>query len=187
MVAELQQLGVTHGHKVTLSKRAFSVEDEDSLHNRHWALVFACSGQTDQYEYVAKLANDAGVLVCLPDNHQPDNAASFIVPAIRKRGLLRIAVSAEGYSDALAKALLSRIESSLGGRIDKYMLVAEEVKERINGLYANEKLSEEDRRQILERLAQSEEVILAFQRENFDDALQLIDMVINETRDPATI
>jgi siroheme synthase-like protein len=187
MVAELAELGVTHGHRVTLSRRPFSVEDEDQMQSRHWSLVFACSGQADQDDYVAKLANDAGVLACLPDNHEPVNAASFYVPAIRKRGLLRIAVGTEGYSSALAKALLERIEASLGGRIDKYMLVAEEIKSRIAALDANESLTENDRRQILHRLSQSEEVILAFQRENFEEALQLVDMVINESRDPATI
>jgi siroheme synthase-like protein len=187
MVAELQELGVTHGHKVKLSRRAFSLEDEDALQKRNWALVFACSGQPDQDDYVAKLANDAGVLVCMPDDHDPASRASFFVPAIRKRGLIRIAVATEGYSHALAKALLERIEASLGGRIDKYMLVADSLRERVNALCGNEAITENDRRHILQRLTQSEEVILAFQRENFDEALQLVDMVINESRDPATI
>lgn len=185
MVAELGELAVTHGHRLSLSRRAFSVEDEDRLQARHWLLVFACSGSADQDEYMAKLAGEAGVLCCLPDNHEPVNAATFYVPAIRKRGLLRVAVGVDGFSSALAKALLERIEASLGGRIDKYMLVAEQLKERIAALYANEALSEDERRQTLTRLAQSEEVILAFQREHFDEALQMVDLVISESRDPA--
>lgn len=190
MVSELQELGVTHGHRVTLHKRAFSLDDEDQLARRAYVLVFACSGQRDQNEYIAKLATEVGVLVTLPDSHEPPTASqhsTFHVPAIRKRGLIRIAVSTEGYSQPLAKSLLERIESSLGGRIDKYMLVTESVRERINAIYANENLSEDERHQILQRLAESEEIILALQRENFEEALQLVDMVINEQRDHATI
>lgn len=190
MVAELQELGVTHGHRVTLHRREFSLVDEDQLAHRAYLLVFACSAQRDQNEYIAKLANDAGVLVALPDSHEPASASphsSFNVPAIRKRGLIRIAVSTEGYSQPLAKCLLERIEASLGGRIDKYMLVAESVRDRVNAVCTNEELSEDERHRILQRLAESEEIILAFQRENFDEALQLVDMVIHEQRDPATI
>lgn len=187
MVAELQELAITHGHRVTLHKRAFSLEDEDSIAKRSYLLVFACSGQFDQDDYVARLAQEAGVLCAMPENHEPVNAASFSVPAIRKRGLLRIAVSTEGYSNALARSLLGRIESSLGGRIDKYMLVAEAIKDRVSALYNNDQISEGERQQILRRVAESEEIILAFQRENFEEALQLLDMVVGEVGDPAAI
>jgi siroheme synthase-like protein len=187
MVVEPQELGVTHSHRVTLHRRDFSLADEDNLSKRAYVMAFACSGQYDQDDYIAKLANDAGVLCCIPDNHEPTNNASFLVPAIRKRGLLRIAVSTDGYSQALAKSLLERIEASLGGRIDKYMLSAKAISERIAALYSNDQLTDDDRRQVLRRLAESEEIILAFQRENFEEAMQLVDMVISETRDPAAI
>lgn len=187
MVMELQELGITHSHKLTLHRRDFSLADEDTMIKRAYVLVFACSGQPDQDDYVARIAQEAGLLCCMPDNHEPASSASFLVPAIRKRGLLRIAVSTEGYSQALSKSLLERIESSLGGRIDRYMLVADSVKERIAALYSNECLTEAERRHILQRLAESEEIILAFQRENFEEAIQLMDMVITEVRDVAVI
>ncbi len=187
IVVELQELGVTHAHKLTLHRRDFSLADEDVIGKRTYVLVFACSGQPDQDDYVARVAQEAGLLCCMPDNNEPTSSASFLVPAIRKRGLLRIAVSTEGYSQALAKSLLERIESSLGGKIDKYMLVADSVKERIVALYSNESVSEVERRHILQRLGESEEIILAFQRENFEEAIQLMDMVIAEVRDAAVI
>ena len=187
MVHEIQELAVTYGHKLQVQRRNLSLQDEDAIASHRYTLVIACSGSADQDEYVVKLANQSGTLVALPDNHEIGNEASFIIPAIRKRGHIKISVSTDGFSNALSRALLERIESSLGGRIDKYMIVLDAFREKIAALYSNDQLTDDERKHVLRRLAESEELILAFQRENFDEAIQLAELIISESKDPAAI
>lgn len=184
-VSELQDASVTYGHRIALQKRAFGLEDEDKIAAGHFVLVFACSNSADENEYVAKLANDAGILVCMPDSGEPLSTATFVVPSVRKRGHVKIAVSTDGYCPALARTLLERIESSLGGKIDNYVIFLDGLRERLVRL-ENEFSTDNERQQFLRRLTESEELILAFQRENFEEAAQLVEMIVAEVREPAS-
>lgn len=185
VVSEITDISVTHSHRLQLKKRAFSIEDEDAIANRAYSLVFICTGTADLDEYISKLCTQSGLFFCLPDNHELESDANFVMPAIRKRGHIKISVSTDGFSHALARSLLERVESSLGTRLDKYMVAVDSFKEKLSALYDGDTFSEVDRKHILRKLAESEELILAFQRENFEEALQLADMVIAEIKDAA--
>ncbi len=188
VVSELMELAVTHGHRVSIQQRPLSRSDEESIARRQYMLVLACTGDSEQDKHIARLASESGVLVSLPENLEVASPASFIVPAIRKRGHVKIAVSTDGLSAALSRALLERIETSLGSKIDKYVLFLEALRERLLKLDTELKgKNDESRQQILRRLSESEELNLAFQRENFEEALQLLERVIAEVKETSTI
>lgn len=176
MMAELGDLALTYGQQLTLVKRKFSLEDEDKINQRAYMLVFACSGEVDQNIYVANLSREAGVLVSSPDGQELLVDSSFVLPAMRKRGHVKIAVSTDGLSFPLARTLLERIEASLGSKIDMYVLFLERLREKL----VNAKRSIEQEQAIVRRLGESEEILLAFQRENFEEAENLATAIMLE-------
>jgi precorrin-2 dehydrogenase/sirohydrochlorin ferrochelatase len=87
------------------SRRSF--QDQDL---RQVSLVFAATDSRVVNARVAGLALEKGLLVCVAD--QPGEG-NFSLPAVAQAGPLSLAVSTDGASPALAKALRLRLEREL--------------------------------------------------------------------------
>jgi precorrin-2 dehydrogenase / sirohydrochlorin ferrochelatase len=184
-VSEIRDLMVTHPERISLQQREFSQLDRERIGAGHYLLVYACTNSEEENSRVLEVAATAKVLAHSVD--APDRSA-FIVPSVLKRGHLKVAVSTDGLVPVLARAVRRKIEASLGTEIDKYVLFIRALREKLVELETDPQLGNPaDRRKIARRLAESEEIFLALQRENFEEANHLVSMIIAEAREAANV
>lgn len=107
---------------------------------------------TDSEEANRRIADEAGsndILVNIVD--RPD-LCGFLVPSVVERGDLKIAISTNGKSPALAKKMRKTLEKKFGREYADFLKLLGAARRRLKGLYPND---EEKRRRILERLVHS--------------------------------
>lgn len=90
--------------------------------------AFIVIAATSSEELNTRIARDAGYLVNVVDMPSEGN---YIVPSIVKRGPLTIAISTEGTSPAVSKAVRKEIESHYSREFALYLRFAETVRKRV--------------------------------------------------------
>lgn len=185
VLPEIDDLVPVHGSRVRIHRRSFAEEDAARIKAREFFLVMACTNSEEENLRVGQAARSDGVLVHVVDNL---DLSDFVVPKVVKRGHLKIAVSSDGLSPAVDRAVRARVESALGVQIDKYVLFLGFLRERLLALETDPRLAEPgSRRKAARRLAESEEIYLAVQRENFDEAARLVQQIVAEEQDAARV
>lgn len=189
MVTELQETALAYGDRITLIRRDFEDQDSDALQNGKYVLVFAFYTKEEDNSRVLEAAKEARVLAFACDNPEESD---YITPSLIRRGHLKIGVSTDALSPPLERALVERIEATFVGEIDKYTLFLNAMQERITRLLNDRHLSQPAIfRRVMRRLAESEEIFLALQRRNFEEANHLAEAIVfeikSEFNEPATL
>lgn len=181
VVPEIQEMAITLGPKITIQKRAFGDEDEAKVRAREFVIVVGCSDSDDDNLRLLEISRQASVPVYLPDSPEQSD---FILPVVVKRGHVKIGIATDGLSRQVEEALGLRIKASLGSQLDKYVLFLNSFREKLVELEADPQLGNPAAlRKIARRLAEAEELLLAIQRENFEEAQQLVEQVILEEQE----
>ncbi len=173
VMSEIQELAITHGHRLKVLRGRLDELLEEKIKIADYLLVLALNNRANENSRILKAASDAGVLCYGLDQIE---ASSYLIPAIFKRGHLKIGVSSDGVCPSLEQALLHRIEASLVSEIDKHVLFANLVADRL-GL-----LDPKIRQKVARILADSAELYSAIQRGNFEEATSILDATISDTR-----
>jgi precorrin-2 dehydrogenase/sirohydrochlorin ferrochelatase len=95
---------------IGVRRRAYQQGDMAGHH-----LVYAATGDAELSRRLFEEARQLNILINVADT--PD-CCSFIVPSVIRRGRLQIAISTEGASPALSRALRQRMESWLGDELE---------------------------------------------------------------------
>lgn len=172
---EVKELALTHSHRLrVLSIKPKEVTDEKVLSG--YCMVFAYIEDQKERRAVVEAARRAGVMVT-----EPDGDGDFQIPRWIKRGHVKIAVSADGLSSSLEKALINRIEAETCNDLDGYCLYLEFVEDRISTLpmpinpRAQELLVER-----LKDLSDSAEIERAIKRNSFQEAERLFETKLEQ-------
>jgi len=178
IMAELTELATTFGDKLRVKKQGFTESEEALLKQGHYFMVFAYAKKPEDNTKLLNAAKQHKILACsIDDSHVSD----FLVPAMLKRGHLKVSVSTDGLSPPLERAILQRIEANFVNDIDKYVLFLNRMREKITSLSDElPDLSAREMREVLGRLHQSEEIFLALRRNNIEEADLLVDRIINQ-------
>ncbi len=185
VIAEIQELLLTHGEKIHIFKKQFGSEEETKIANKEYALVFALNNKSSDNNIVVDAAIKNNVLVSVTGTYaNAFKPANFIVPAFRKRGKINVSVSFDGLIHPLAKTFLGRIEASLGSKFDNYVLFLEYVKEELITIQTKLKDKDEKLKEVSDRLDDSAELISAVSRENFEEAKSIVQHIISEVLEP---
>lgn len=180
MVTELADLALTLGERVNLSRRAFNNTDATEIRKGKYALVFAYTNDVAENERIRQVAKETGVLVSVIDDI---DATDFVVPSLIKRGHLKISISTDAISQALERAVVQKIEATFVSEIDSYTLFLTAMNELKQRAAKEPALSNPATfRQLMRNLAESEEIFLALQRKNFDEANHLAEVIAAEIR-----
>ncbi len=129
--------------KLTYIKRTYKKGDL-----RKAFLVIAA---TSSQQINTKIANDAEFLINVIDMPSEGN---FIAPSVVNRGPLTIAISTEGASPAIAKALRMEMEQLYGAEFARYLKFTEVIRQR-----AIKKITDNKKRErFLKSLASAEKL-----------------------------
>ncbi|MCA9805069.1 MAG: hypothetical protein KC777_24035 [Cyanobacteria bacterium HKST-UBA02] len=169
-LAELRELASTHCHRLTILKQSLAdLIAAGAL--KDYFLVFAYSRDSAERRQLVETCRVGGILVT-----EPDHGGDFEVPCSMRRGHLKIAVSTDGLSDALARALLERIEADTMDDMDGYFLYLEFVRGRLTSLPRPMRAEDQNRlSSCLKELSQSQEIESAILRRNFPEAERLFE------------
>jgi siroheme synthase-like protein len=166
----LKDLALTYSHKMKLSMGTHKDLLEGKLDLSDFFLVFAFTKSYADNEQIARLAKLAGVLCTEASVKQNSD---FVMPSWFRRGHIKISVATDGISGALEKALINRIKAAFVREMDHYALFADFVIEKVN--LARVEIDDASLGEIVNQLIYSEDVCLALQRNNFDEASQLFE------------
>ncbi len=179
--SELKELAVTYSHKLSLLP--ISIRDllEGSIDFQNYFMIFALSNSFDDNEKIVEMAHKAGVL---STELGLKTHSDFAVPTWFRRGHIKIAVSTDGISGALERALINRIRAAFIREMDRYALFADFVLERLRaaGVRVNGD-DEQSLNKLAEKMFQSDDVCLALQRNNFGEATQLFEQELQAALD----
>ncbi|MGD9681440.1 MAG: bifunctional precorrin-2 dehydrogenase/sirohydrochlorin ferrochelatase [Candidatus Obscuribacterales bacterium] len=168
-LAELRELASTHCHRLTILKQSLADLIAGAL--KDYFLVFAYSRDGAERRQLVEACRAGGILVT-----EPEHGGDFEVPCSMRRGHLKIAVSTDGLSDALARALLERIEADTMDDMDGYFLYLEFVRGRLTSLPRPMRAEDQSRlSSCLKELSQSREIESAILRRNFPEAERLFE------------
>lgn len=167
---EMKELALAYSHKMSLSTGTQKDLLEGKFDLSEFFLIFAFTNSYADNERIAKLAKVAGVLCTEASVKQ---TSDFVLPSWFRRGQIKISVSTDGISGALEKALISRIKAAFVRDMDHYALFADFVIEKVTA--ARLDLDDASLSEIISQIIYSEDVCLALQRNNFDEASQLFE------------
>lgn len=171
MVSELADLALTLGDRVKLSRRSCSADELEEIQQRKYAIVFAYSTDAAENERIRQAANNAGVLVSVLDEVENSD---YVVPSLIKRGHLKIGISTDAISQPLERALVQKIEAAFVSEMDSYTLFLTAIAELKQSAQKDAELGNGPTyRTLMRSLAESEEILFALQRKNFDEANHL--------------
>ena len=129
---------------IRLERRAVKPEDVGRLIEGTF-LVVAATGDKALNGEIARMAEDAGVLVNNASGESP-----AVVPSLVKKGDITVAISTGGRSPAMSRYLRLRLEKSLGDDVEKMAALQERVREQLKGTIKDQKRREEILRAILD-------------------------------------
>jgi precorrin-2 dehydrogenase/sirohydrochlorin ferrochelatase len=129
-------------------------------------VVIAATSSRDINTRVEREAQERGCLINVVDTPSEGN---FIAPSIVRRGSLLIAISTEGHSPGLSKAIRKELESLYDGEFSRYLRFAGRIRRQI--------LKETKDRKTRERLLRflsSDEVFRALRDKGFTEATRMV-------------
>lgn len=178
VIAELKELAIAYSHKLSVLKMHPQEVLDGKIDLKQYFMVFAFSTNAEDNEKIVNLAHDAGIL---STELGLKTHSDFVVPTWFRRGHIKISVSTDGISGALERALINRIKAAFVREMDHYALFADYVLEQLRAAGGSLEETDENRlNKLAEKMFQSEEVCLALQRNNFDEATQLFNRGLEE-------
>ena len=167
----LKDLLVTHASKI----KALDLTPMQYLQSQpapvlsKFALAFCFAADFDNSnDLLAQSLRTAGVNCHLI--YQPEKS-KFVTATVIKRGHLKIGVSTDGFCQPLEKAITRRIEELFVHDFDHYSLFLASVQERLAAFQQSYPESWFD----LNMRLRAEPFFLAISRQNFEEALRIID------------
>lgn len=121
--------------------------------------AFLVIAATSSPQINAKIAEDAGFLINVVDKPLEGN---FIAPSIVKRGPLTLAVSTEGASPAISKAIRKELEKLYGKDFGLYLKFVESVRRK-----AMQRIPDHKKREKFLKSLASEEIFSALRNKGF--------------------
>lgn len=176
--SEIEELKIAYSNRLTVSRREVGVRDLERIHSGEFFIVVPSSGDLSENESVYEAAQKAKVLCASNDF---DVNCDIVFGQSVKRGHLKLAVSTDGVSHALERALIGRLEGMLVNDIDRYVLFLNALSEKLKKTTQDSAFTDEQKQTFLRHLAESEDIYRAVSRGNFDEARQLTDQILSGT------
>ena len=172
--SDIKELSLTFSHRLRIIRKPVSDAVAGKIDLGSYFMVLACSESDQDNRRLVEAAELVGVLA---SSRGASSGADFLLPTMFRRGRIKIAVSSDGASRALERALLQQIEMSLGSNIDRASLFAEVACEllesvREQALQMQSQSASGSVNALLEGLSDQEEVYLALQRLSYEEAEQ---------------
>jgi siroheme synthase-like protein len=178
IISEMQETIHIVGKNIRLHSRSFGDQDREAIKNKTYILALAVSDNQIENEAIISAAREHG---CPVYDAIAVEKSDFLLPALLKRGHLKISVSTDGISHALEKSLLRRIEAALQPELDKYHIFLNTMVERLETISNSKEFDNTARARIQNSLENSEELWNAVERHKFEEAQAIIDRVFEES------
>ncbi|MCC7529946.1 MAG: hypothetical protein IT342_15590 [Candidatus Melainabacteria bacterium] len=172
---ELDELRVAYSNKLTLTRREVDDSDLERIKAGHFFMVATAGPDLAENEKLLNAALKAKVL-CASNDFNAD--CDIIFGQSVKRGHLKLAVSTDGVSHALERALIGRLEGVLVNDIDRYVLFLNALAEKLKKTAQDKAFSQDKIQDFMRELAESEDIYRAVSRGNFDEARRLTDQIL---------
>jgi siroheme synthase-like protein len=176
--SELEDLRAAYSNKLTLTKREVNESDLERIKAGHFFMVATAGRDLAENEKLLNAALEAKVL-CASNDFNAD--CDIVFGQSVKRGHLKLAVSTDGVSHALERALIGRLEGMLVNDIDRYVLFLNALADKLKKTTEDQTFSQEKKQEFLRELAESEDIYRAVSRGNFDEARRLTDQILSGT------
>lgn len=175
---EIEELKIAYSNRLTLTKREVEENDLEKIKSGYYFMVVTTERDLEENEKLLKAARDAKIL-CASNDFNAD--CDMVFGQSVKRGHLKFAVSTDGISHALERALIGRLEGVLVNDIDSYVLFLNALRDKLKKTAVNQVFSEEQKQTFIRELAESEDIFRAVSRGNFDEARRLTDQILSGT------
>lgn len=176
--SEIEELSIAHSNRLTLTKREMNARDYERIMSGSFFVVVAASTDLEENAKLLQVAQQARVLSVSDDfNANCDMVFGQSV----KRGHLKFAVSTDGVSHALERALIGRLEGVLVNDIDRYVLFLNALADKLKRTAQDNSFTDEQKLAFVRQLAESEDIYRAVCRGNFDEARKLTEQILNGT------
>lgn len=156
---------------VEVERRAFEAADLEGA-----ALAIAATDDPEVNQAVAREAGERGIPVNVADDPE---ACTFLVPAVVRRGRVRIAISTGGASPLLARRLRERIEEVIGEEWGELAGILMELRREWDLRARAAGLTFEARRRAWEQTLDSA-VLKLLREQQAGEAQRLIERLLNE-------
>ena len=182
--SELEELKIAYSNRLILTKRDVNDSDLERIKAGHFFLVVTTGQDLAENDKLLKVAQEAKILSASEDFNQ---SCDLVFGQSVKRGHLKVAVSTDGVSHALERALIGRLEGVLVNDIDRYVLFLNALSEKLKKTTHDEAFTQEQKREFVRQLAESEDIYRAVSRGNFDEARRLTDQILSGTHMEASL
>jgi siroheme synthase-like protein len=177
VLAEVQDLVKAKGDQIKILQRKFGNLDLENLKTGRYLFLIAADNRAAENEVALAAASASKILSfdCTSMTY-----SDFTIPAVFKRGHLKVSVSTDGISPVLEQAILSNLEAALSPELDKDAIFLNSLAEDFARLAGDDAESEGRRRAIYLELAMREDLRYALERRNFSEARKIVDRVFSE-------
>jgi siroheme synthase-like protein len=177
VLAEVQDLARARGDLIKILPRKFGDLDLANLKSGRYLFLIAADNSAAENDVALKAAKASKILSfdCTSMTY-----SDFTIPAVFKRGHLKVSVSTDGISPVLEQAILSNLEAALSPELDKDAIFLNSLAEDFALLSGDDAETEIKRRAIYSELAMREDLRYALERRNFSEARKIVDRVFNE-------
>jgi precorrin-2 dehydrogenase / sirohydrochlorin ferrochelatase len=176
VMVELSDLAKARGDQLKILPRRFGQTDVENLQSGLYLFVIGADNQPQENITALKAAKEAKTLGY---NSTTVTGSQFTIPAVFKRGHLKVSVSTDGISPALEQAILSNLEAALSPELDKDAIFLNSLAEDFAGLSGAE--GETEQQTVFLELAANEELRYALERRNFAEARQIVHRIFAES------
>lgn len=129
-------------------------------------IVIAATSSRDVNSRVEREAQEQGCLINVVDTPSEGN---FIAPSIVRRGPLTIAISTEGQSPAISKAIRKELESLYGNAFPRYLRFVGNIRKE-----ALKEINDRRERERFLRFLSSEKVVRTLRSRGFAETCKII-------------
>jgi precorrin-2 dehydrogenase / sirohydrochlorin ferrochelatase len=178
VLAEIQDLAKTRGAQLEVLQHKFGASELSRLQAGLYLFLIAADSRAAENDAALKAAREARVLSF---DCTSMTTSDFTMPAVFKRGHLKVSVSTDGISPVLEQAILSNLEAALSPELDKDAIFLNSLAEDFAQLNGESVEAETKRRAIYLELAMREDLRYALQRRNFSEARKIVDRIFSET------
>ncbi len=176
--SEIEELRVAYSNKLTLTKRELNDGDFERIKAGHFFMVVTAGRDLAENDKLLTAALEAKIL-CASSDFNAD--CDIVFGQSVKRGHLKLAVSTDGVSHALERALIDRLEGVLVNDIDRYVLFLNALADKLRKTAQDQTFSQEQNVEFFRELAESEDIYRAVSRGNFDEARRLTNQILSGT------
>jgi precorrin-2 dehydrogenase/sirohydrochlorin ferrochelatase len=129
-------------------------------------IVIAATSSRDVNSHVEREAQRRGCLINVVDTPSEGN---FIAPSFIRRGPLTIAISTEGYSPAISRAIRRELESLYGPEFTRYLRFAGNIRKE-----AIRSIQDRKKREKLLKFLSSSKVFTTLRNKGFAEARRIV-------------